>query len=47
MSQYEIISIFPRTISINKGLAKKKNAYLFQYQGHRNKMNLEYLGIYV
>ena len=59
MSQYRIISICQRTINIfncaqegaslisKQGAVKKKNAYLFQHQGHRNKMDSEYLESYV
>ena len=55
MSQSRIISICQRTINSltvlkrvrlwleNKGALKKKNAYLFQHQCHRNKMDSEYL----
>ena len=55
MSQYRIISICQRTINIIKcaqevasltikrGALKEKNAYFFQHQGHRNKMDSEYL----
>ena len=55
MSQYRIFSICQRTINIincaqegaslisKQRAVKKKNAYLFQHQGHRNKMDSEYL----
>ena len=55
MSQYRIISICQGTISIincaqegaslisKQRAVKKKNAYLFQHQGRRNKMDSEYL----
>ena len=51
MSQYQIISIYQRTINIincaqegvslisKQGEVKKKNCYLFQHQGHTNKMD--------
>ena len=59
MSQYRILSIYKGTINIincaqegeslisKQGAVKKKNAYLFQHQGHRNKMDSEYLESYV
>ena len=59
MSQYRIISIRQRTTNIinctqegtslitKQGAVKKKNAYLFQHQGHINKMDSKYLENYV
>ena len=59
MSQYRIISICQRTINIfncaqegaslisKQGAVKKKNVYLFQHQGHTNKMDSKYLENYV
>ena len=55
MGQYRIISICQRAINMinctqeraslisKKRAVKKKNAYLFQHQGNRNKMDSEYL----
>ena len=59
MSQCRIISIYQRTINIinyaqegaflitKQEAEKKKNVCLFQYQGHTNKMDSEYLENYV
>ena len=45
------IGICQRTINIincaQEGASKEKNAYLFEHQGHRNKMDSEYLENYV
>ena len=59
MSQYRIISICQRTINIincaqdgaslitRQGAVKKKNAHLFQHQGHTNKIDSTYLENYI
>ena len=59
MSQYRIISICQRTINVincaqeaaslisKTGPVKKKKANLFQHQGHRNKMDSEYIESYI
>ena len=35
------------SLIIEQEAVKKKNAYLFEHQGHRNKMDSEYLENYV
>ena len=59
MSQNDFISVYQRTINIincaqegasliiKQGIVKKKDGYLFQHQGHTNKMDSEHLENYV